>query len=79
MKLVKLRKMAKDNKVEFLDLKFCDLLGAWHHITVPLSSLKPQLFTNGVGVDGSAMPGFASIERGDMITLPDPDTLPSWE
>jgi len=74
MKLDKLRKMAKDNKVEFLDLKFCDLLGAWHHITVPLSSLKPQLFTNGVGVDGSAMPGFASIERGDMITLPDPDT-----
>lgn len=74
MNLEPLSKLARDRKVEFLDLKFCDLIGVWHHITVPASSLKPDLFETGVGVDGSSLPGFASIERGDMIMLPDPTT-----
>jgi glutamine synthetase len=74
VKMEKLAKMAKDNKVEFIDLKFCDLLGFWHHITLPIGSLNDQLFESGVGVDGSSMPGFSSIERGDMIMLPDAET-----
>ena len=74
MKLDRVKKLAKDNQVEFIDLKLCNLLGGWHHITLPVSSLNQQLFKVGVGVDGSAMPGFSSIERGDMIVLPDPAT-----
>ncbi|RKX30021.1 MAG: type I glutamate--ammonia ligase [Candidatus Zixiibacteriota bacterium] len=74
MKLTELVKLAKENSVEFIDLKFSDLLGAWHHITIPLSSLKQELFRTGVGVDGSSLPGFSSIEKGDMILLPDPKT-----
>ena len=71
MKLDKLHKMAKQYRVEFIDLKFSDLLGYWHHITLPISSLDTQLFQTGVGVDGSSMPGFSSIERGDMIMIPE--------
>ena len=74
MTLTDLKKIAKEKSVEFVDLKFCDLLGAWHHITIPISSLTATLFKNGVGVDGSSLPGFSSIERGDMILLPDPAT-----
>lgn len=74
MKLADLQKLAQSHDAQFLDLKFSDLLGMWHHITLPISSLNPDLFTNGVGVDGSSLPGFSSIERGDMIMLPDPTT-----
>ncbi|MEA2030557.1 MAG: type I glutamate--ammonia ligase [candidate division Zixibacteria bacterium] len=75
MKLTELVKLAKENNIKFIDLKFCDLQGTWHHITLPLSSLKQELFRTGVGVDGSSLPGFASIENGDMILLPDPNSV----
>ncbi len=74
MELADLQKMAGSHHAEFLDLKFSDLLGMWHHITLPISSLKSDLFAHGVGVDGSSLPGFSSIERGDMIMIPDPST-----
>jgi len=74
MTIQKLSKMAKDTEAEYLDLKFCDLPGQWHHITLPIKSLKPNLFSKGIGIDGSSLPGFSSIERGDMIMLPDPQT-----
>ena len=82
MKLEQLKKMAKDNNTEFLDLKFCDLPGFWHHITLPISALDASLFKNGVGVDGSSLPGFSRIENGDMILIPDPTTAfidPFWD
>ncbi|MBD3403329.1 type I glutamate--ammonia ligase [candidate division GN15 bacterium] len=74
MALDKLKKMVKDHAVEYLDLKFGDLLGFWHHITLPVDELGPSLMKNGVGVDGSSLPGFSRIEKGDMIMLPDPAT-----
>jgi glutamine synthetase len=74
MTIQKLSKMAKETKAEYIDLKFCDLPGQWHHITLPIKSLKPDLFSKGIGIDGSSLPGFSSIERGDMIMLPDPQT-----
>ncbi len=74
MKLEQIQKLAKDKGAEFLDLKFCDLVGSWRHITLPISSLEQKLFESGVGVDGSSLSGFASIKRGDMIMIPDPTT-----
>jgi len=73
--LEKLTKMVRDRHVEYIDLKFTDLLGAMHHITVPASALDQELFKNGVGIDGSSMPGFTKIEKGDMIILPVPETV----
>ena len=73
--LDKLKRMIKEKHIEYIDLKFCDLIGALHHITIPASSLNQQLFKYGVGVDGSSLAGFAKIENGDMIALPDPETV----
>jgi len=72
--LDKLARIIKDNSIEYIDLKFSDLIGDWHHITIPASSLAPDLFKVGVGVDGSSLPGFTRIERGDMLVIPDPET-----
>jgi len=69
-----LKKMVIDHNIKYIDLKFSDLIGDWHHISIPKDSLNEELFTFGVGVDGSSLPGFTKIERGDMTIIPDGDT-----
>jgi glutamine synthetase len=72
--LASLKKQVRDNKIEYIDVKFSDLIGDWHHITIPASSLTQELFDFGIGVDGSSMPGYTKIEKGDMLVIPDPTT-----
>jgi glutamine synthetase len=67
--------------VSAVDLKFSDLFGAWHHLTVPQGSINERLFRDGVGFDGSSIPGFSKLESGDLVLLPDPTTAfldPFW-
>ena len=39
--------------VDFIDLRFVDLPGRWHHVTIPTTRLRPSLFVKGTGFDGS--------------------------
>lgn len=65
--------VARHNAV-MVDLKFTDLLGAWHHLTIPAERLTPELFEEGLGFDGSAFPGWQPIHASDMQLRPDPAT-----
>jgi glutamine synthetase len=67
-------KFAKDNKVEAVDLKFCDLLGTWQHFTIGTSELSEELFEEGSGFDGSSIRGWQAINASDMLAIPDPTT-----
>src|SRR5689334_15409013 len=67
-------KFAKDNKVEAVDMKFCDLLGTWQHFTIPTSELNDELFEEGSGFDGSSIRGWQAINNSDMLAVPDPAT-----
>jgi len=67
-------KFASDNKVEFVDLKFDDLLGLWQHFSVPVSELDEGLFDEGLGFDGSSIRGWQPIHASDMLVIPDPST-----
>lgn len=81
-KIKNLIKSIKDNNIEMIDLKFVDLLGQWHHLTVPAKQTGEETFNKGIPFDGSSTPGFKSIEAGDMVLLPDPETAiadPFWE
>ena len=73
--LTNLQKTVKQKNIKYIDIKFSDLIGDWHHITIPVESLNQNLFKYGVGVDGSSLPGFTKIEKGDMIVLPDAETV----
>ncbi len=66
--------MAKKNKVEFVDVRFCDFPGQWHHFTIPVAELSEDTFTEGLGFDGSSIRGFQSIDESDMLLIPDPST-----
>jgi glutamine synthetase len=65
---------AKAENVVAIDLKYTDLFGGWHHITVPQNQFVEDVFERGVAFDGSSIPGFARLERGDMVVVPDPST-----
>jgi len=72
----------RTEKVSGVDLKFTDLFGAWHHLTVPRGAIDERFFEAGVGFDGSSIPGFSRLEAGDLVLLPDPTTAfldPFWE
>jgi glutamine synthetase len=72
--LAGLKNLVRQKDIQYIDVKFCDLLGDWHHLTIPVESLDSELFKFGVGIDGSSLPGFTKIEKGDMIVLPDINT-----
>jgi glutamine synthetase len=61
----------RDNDVEFLDVRFCDLAGALHHFTVPAACVDESTFADGLGFDGSSIRGFQAIHESDMALLPD--------
>ena len=65
-------KMGKE--VDMVDLRFTDLLGMWHHFTLPARELSEDLFEEGIGFDGSSIRAFQEIHESDMILIPDPDT-----
>ena len=64
-------KLVKEQKVEFIDLKFTDLPGLMHHFSIPAGGLDEDLFVSGVGFDGSSIRGFQSINESDMLLKPD--------
>ncbi|MEO0795142.1 MAG: type I glutamate--ammonia ligase [Verrucomicrobiota bacterium] len=66
--------LAKAKDVKMVDLKFCDIHGSWQHFSIPVSQLNEELFSEGLGFDGSSIRGWKGIEASDMLVIPDPET-----
>jgi glutamine synthetase len=69
-----LLKYIKDEGVEMVDVRFCDLPGIMQHFTVPVSSFDQDVFDNGLNFDGSSVRGFQAIHESDMALFPDAST-----
>jgi glutamine synthetase len=67
-------KFVKDQSVEMVDFKVVDLIGRWHHVTIPASQLSKSTFADGVGIDASSYPGYKKVAAGDMRIIPDNTT-----
>ncbi len=65
---------ARDEGVEIVDFRFCDLPGLMQHFSVPVDQLTEGSFVEGHGFDGSSIRGFQEIQESDMILIPDPNT-----
>lgn len=64
--------------VDMVDLRFTDLLGMWHHLTLPARELSEALFEDGIGFDGSSIRAFKEIHESDMILFPDRSSTLWW-
>lgn len=74
--------ITRDKGIQAIDLRFVDLFGAWHHITIPVERIPDGILQSGVPFDGSSIPGFKSVQAGDMVLVPDVATAlldPFWE
>jgi len=75
------RHYVNEHGIRMIDLKFCDLWGRWHHLSVPSGQFTPALMSEGIGFDGSAV-GLKSVKAGDMVLVPDLSTAavdPFWD
>src|ERR1700733_10990742 len=62
-----------DEQVKFVDVRFTDLPGGWHHLTLPVNQFSEDSFESGIGFDASSLRGWASINESDMLLVPDPN------
>jgi glutamine synthetase len=67
-------RLAADEGVEVVDLRFCDLPGLMQHFSIPVRQFTEDAMSEGYGFDGSSIRGFQQIHESDMILIPDPST-----
>jgi glutamine synthetase len=66
--------LAKKAGAKMMDIKFVDTFGTWQHFSCPVGELTEEIFSEGLGFDGSSIRGWKSIEASDMLAMPDPVT-----
>ncbi|EEI23233.1 type I glutamate--ammonia ligase [Lentilactobacillus hilgardii] len=68
-----IRKLAKDEEIDYLRMTFSDLNGVLKNVEIPVSLLDTAL-NNKIKIDGSSITGFLPIQNSDMYLHPDLDT-----
>jgi glutamine synthetase len=64
----------KKEDIKYVDLRFTDLLGTWHHISLDASRVSAEIFQTGLAFDGSSIHGWKAIHESDMLLIPDATT-----
>lgn len=64
-------KLIKEAGIQIIDTRFTDLFGGWQHYSLPATRLSEDMFTDGLGFDGSSIKGFQVINESDMLMIPD--------
>src|SRR3990167_6540151 len=68
------RTLIDENSVEYVDLRFCDLRGKEHHVTLPKNKIDESFFKYGKAFDGSSLCGWQDINKSDLLLMADPTT-----
>jgi glutamine synthetase len=64
-------KMIEDNNVKYVDFRFTDPRGKWHHTAQSVGTVDEDMLTDGIMFDGSSIAGWKDINESDMTLLPD--------
>jgi glutamine synthetase len=78
---IEAEKFINEHNILMIDLKFSDLAGRWHHVTITKHEFNTDLMDEGIGFDGSSV-GLKSVKSGDMALIPDLSTGvidPFWD
>lgn len=62
------------NEVLFVDFRFTDINGTWHHLTYNLKAVDKDSFKDGIPFDGSSVHAWQPINKSDMILMPEAKT-----
>ncbi len=60
--------------IKFVDLRFTDMFGTWHHVTFPAHEISEESFEQGLFFDGSSIRQWQPINASDMMFMLDPKT-----
>ncbi|MBR8462079.1 type I glutamate--ammonia ligase [Campylobacter sp. faydin G-24] len=64
----------KEHEVAFVDFRFTDLNGTWHHLGYSAKAVERNMFEKGIPFDGSSIGGWQPIHKSDMILMPEAQT-----
>lgn len=64
----------KQEKIQFIDLWFTDILGAVKSVTIPAGRLS-DVIEQGIHIDGSSLDGSARVAESDKVLKPDLNTF----
>jgi glutamine synthetase len=64
-------KTLKDKEAKYIDFRFCDTRGKWHHMAYPVEAVDEEILAEGIMFDGSSIAGWRAINESDMRLKPD--------
>ncbi|OUR71834.1 type I glutamate--ammonia ligase [Arcobacter sp. 31_11_sub10_T18] len=67
-------KYCEENEVQFVDVRFTDMKGMWHHLTYMMDAVTSDQLSFGMPFDGSSVDAWQPINKSDMILKPDVST-----
>ena len=59
------------NEVKFVDFRFTDINGIWHHVTYNMGAVDKGTVSDGFPFDGSSVVAWQPINKSDMVMKPD--------
>ena len=71
----KIIQQIEEKNISWIQIHFTDLSGTLRVVHIPAKQfIEDNIFKNGCGFDGSSV-GLKTVEKSDMIALPDPNTF----
>ncbi|MCH9852740.1 MAG: type I glutamate--ammonia ligase [Alphaproteobacteria bacterium] len=67
----KILEMIEEKDIQYVDFRFTDIRGKWHHTAQHVSTINEDIFEDGVMFDGSSIAGWKAINESDMLLMPD--------
>ncbi|MDP8078954.1 type I glutamate--ammonia ligase [Phocoenobacter skyensis] len=63
-------KLIEENEIKFVLLRFTNIQGKEHGVSLPISAVDEDLFEEGKMFDGSSVEGWKAINKADMLLMP---------
>ncbi|MCK9490601.1 MAG: type I glutamate--ammonia ligase [Sulfurimonas sp.] len=64
----------EEHDIGFVDFRFTDIKGTWHHVSYRMSAVTTEQLENGLPFDGSSIEAWQPINKSDMLLRPDVKT-----
>lgn len=66
--------LIEQHEIKFVLLRFTNIKGKEHGVSIPVSLVDEDLFEEGKMFDGSSVEGWRTINKADMLLMPIPET-----